>query len=114
MPFSNLAPVAQSSINISEDVRNAKICATVSIPVAFVAPQIAANSNRATYSIYNAGPNPVFFREGATVTNGTHESVIPVQHYWYPDPGEPRYLGPISLLGSGGVSSCQICEATLA
>ena len=113
MPFSNLNPPAQSSINIAEDVRNAKICTTVAIAATFTAPQVAANGNRATYSIYNLGPNPVLMREGATVTAALYEAVIPVGFYWYPDPGEPRYLGAISLMGNGGAANCQICEATL-
>ena len=113
MPFSNLNPPLSSSINISEDTRNAKIPTTVAVAATFTAPQIAANSNRATYSIYNLGPNPVVMREGATVTAALYEAVIPMGYYWYPDPGEPRYLGAISLMGIGGVANCQICEATL-
>lgn len=113
MPFSNLNPPAQSSINISEDTRSAKNCATIVIPAAFTAPQIAANANRATYSIYNLGPSPILMLEGDTVTQALHEAVIPVGFYWYPDPSEPRYLGAISLMGSGGEANCQICEANL-
>jgi hypothetical protein len=113
MPFSNLNPQTQSSINIAEDTRNAKVCTTVAVLATFTAPLIAANPNRATYSIYNLGPNPILMREGATVSAALHEAPIPPGHYWYPDPGEPRYLGAISLMGSGGASNCQICEATL-
>ncbi|WP_293134639.1 hypothetical protein [Microcoleus sp. bin38.metabat.b11b12b14.051] len=85
----------------------------MAITSAFTAPQVAANANRATYSIYNLGPNPVLMREGATVTAALYEAVLQPGFYWYPDPGEPRYLGAISLMGSGGTSNCQICEATL-
>ena len=113
MPFSNLNPPSRSSINVSEDTRNAKVCTTVGVPVAFTAPQVTANANRATYSIYNLGPSPVLMREGDTVTAALHEAVIPVGFYWYPDPSEPRYLGAISLMGSGGAANCQICEASM-
>lgn len=113
MPFSNLNPPTSSSVNISEDIRNSKNCTTTAITATFTVPQIAANPARATYSIYNLGPSPVLMREGATVSAALHEAAIPVGFYWYPDPGEPRYLGAISLMGAGGVASCQICEATL-
>lgn len=113
MPFSNLNPPITSSINIAEDTRNAKVCTTVAVAATFTAPQLAANANRATYSIYNLGPSSVLMREGTTVTAALYESVIPVGYYWYPDPSDPRYLGAISLLGSGGTANCQICEATL-
>lgn len=113
MPFSNLNPPTSSSVNIAEDTRNSKVCTTVAVAATFTAPQVVANPARATYSIYNLGPNPVFMREGATVTAALYEAVIPVGFYWYPDPSEPRYLGAISLLGSGGIANCQICEATL-
>jgi hypothetical protein len=117
MPFSNLSPQTQSSINIAEDTRNAKVCNNITIPAGPTPPTtplITANANRATYSIYNLGPNPVLMREGATVSTTVYEAIIPVGYYWYPDPGEPRYLGAISLMANGGASNCQICEATLA
>jgi len=111
MPFANLNP--NTSINISEDTRTAKITTTATVTSTFTTPQLTANANRATYSIYNAGPSTVFMKEGITVTLTSHEAVIPAGFFWTPDAAEPRYLGAISLLTATGTATVQISDSSL-
>lgn len=111
MPFANLNS-ASPAINIAEDTRTADTITTISV-ASTSAIALPANTNRASYSIYNAGTVNVLFKEGITVTNGTHKFVIPPGFMWTPDGSEPRYLGAISLMTTSGTASVQIAESIL-
>lgn len=106
----NLNPTA--SVNIAEDVRGAKVTATVSA-TSTVGVALAANANRANYSIYNAGPATVFLREGATVTPALYDVQIPAGFYWKEDFSGARYLGTISVITASGTASLQVSEGSV-
>lgn len=106
----NLNP--SSSVNVTEDIRGAKSVATVpATSTASIA--LAANSNRANYSIYNAGANAIFLREGATVTNSLYDVIIPPGFYWKEEFPNTRYLGAISVVTASGATSLQVSEGAL-
>jgi hypothetical protein len=107
----NLNP--QSSVNITEDVRGAKTPTTVNATTT-VSSALAANANRANYSIYNIGPATVYIREGPVVTATVYEVAIPSGFYWKEDfPGSARYLGAISVITASGTASLQVSEGVL-
>ena len=106
----NLNPTA--SVNITEDVRGAKTTATVSA-TSTVGVALAANANRANYSIYNAGPATVFVREGAVVTSALYDVQIPAGFYWKEDFSSARYLGAISVITASGTASLQVSEGSV-
>lgn len=106
----NLNPTA--SVNITEDVRGAKTTATVSA-TSTVGVALAANANRANYSIYNAGPATVFLREGAAVTPTLYDVQIPAGFYWKEDFPSARYLGAISVITASGTASLQVSEGSV-
>lgn len=106
----NLNPT--TSVNITEDVRAAKTTATVSA-TSTVGVALAANPNRATYSIYNAGPATVFLKEGADVTSELYDVQIPAGFYWKEDFSSARYLGDISVITAFDTASLQVSEGNL-
>ena len=106
----NLNP--SSSVNITEDVRAAKTTATVAASTT-LAVALAANANRANYSIYNAGPSTVFVREGAVVTAALYDVQIPSGFYWKEDFPSARYLGAISVITAAGTASLQVSEGAV-
>ena len=106
----NLNPTA--SVNITEDVRGAKTTATISA-TSTVGVALAANANRANYSIYNAGPATVFVREGAVVTSTLYDVQIPAGFYWKEDFSSARYLGAISVITASGTASLQVSEGSV-
>lgn len=106
----NLNP--STSVNITEDTRTAKTSATVSA-TSTVVVALAANANRANYSIYNAGPATVFLREGAVVTSALYDVQIPAGFYWKEEFTSAKYLGAISVITASGTASLQVSEGTL-
>jgi hypothetical protein len=106
----NLNPA--TSVNIAEDVRSAKTTATVSASTT-VSPALAANANRANYSIYNAGPATVFVREGSAVTSALYDVQIPAGFYWKEDFNAARYLGAISVITAAGTASLLVSEGAI-
>ncbi len=106
----NLNPT--TSVNITEDVRTAKTTATISA-TSTVGVALAANANRANYSIYNAGPATVFVREGAVVTSTLYDVQIPAGFYWKEDFSSARYLGAISVITASGTASLQVSEGSV-
>ena len=106
----NLNPA--TSVNITEDTRGAKTTATVSATTT-VSIALAANPNRANYSIYNVGPAMVFLREGTVVTPSLFDVQIPAGFYWKEDFPSARYLGAISVITASGTASLQVSEGTL-
>lgn len=106
----NLNPT--SSVNITEDVRGAKTTATVPA-TSTLGVALAANTNRANYSIYNVGPATVFMREGATVSSVLYDVQIPAGFYWKEDFPSARYLGTISVITASGTASLQVSEGSI-
>ena len=103
---------SNSVVNVSEDVRSANSAVTVSATTT-VAVALAANANRANYSIYNAGPATVFLREGSVVTSTLYTTPIPSGFLWKEDFIGARYTGPISVITASGAASLQVSEGTL-
>ena len=99
-------------INITEDVRGAKATTTVSA-TATVSVALAANSARANYSIFNAGPATVFLREGSVVAPSLYDVQIPAGFYWKEEFTSARYLGVISVITASGTASLQISEGAV-
>ena len=106
----NLNPT--TSVNVTEDVRGAKTTATVSA-TSTVGVALAANANRAAYSIYNAGPVTVFLREGSVVTSALYDVQIPAGFYWKEEFNSARYLGVISVITASGTASLQVSEGSV-
>ncbi len=106
----NLNP--SSSVNIAEDTRAAKTTAIVSA-TSTVGVALAANPNRAVYSIFNAGPAPIFLREGAAVTPALYDVQIPAGFYWKEDFSGARYLGAISVITASGTASLLVSEGAV-
>ena len=107
----NLNP--NSQVDIKEDTRGPKATTTVSA-TSTVSVALAANANRANYTIYNAGPATVFLREGAVVTPTLYDTPIPAGFYWKEEfNAAPRYLGAISVITASGTASLQVSEGTL-
>ncbi len=100
------------SVNVTEDTRSAKTSAAVSASTT-VTSALAANPNRACYSIYNAGPATVFLREGATVSATLYDVQIPAGFYWKEDFPSARYLGAISVITASGTASLLVSEGSL-
>ncbi len=103
---------SSASVNVAEDVRGANITVTVSA-TSTVGVALAANANRANYSIYNAGPTTVFLREGSVVTPALYDVQIPVGFYWKEDFPSARYLGAISVITASGTASLQVSEGSV-
>jgi len=107
----NLNP-SNAAINVAEDIRGAKLPATVSVTNA-VAVALAANANRGCYSIYNAGPATVYLREGATVSATLYEVLIPAGFYYKEEFASARYTGQVSVITASGTASLQVSEGLL-
>lgn len=103
---------SSTSVNVSEDVRTAKTTTTVNA-TSTVSVALPANSNRANYSIYNAGGNTVFLREGATVTSALYDVQIPPGFYWKEEFTSARYFGTVSVITATGTTSLQVSEGSL-
>lgn len=106
----NLNPT--SSVNVTEDIRGAKTTTTVSA-TSTVSVALAANSARAAYSIYNAGPATVFLREGIVVTSTLFDVQIPAGFYWKEEFVGARYLGAVSVITASGTASLQVSEGAI-
>ena len=74
---------------------------------------LAANANRANYSLFNAGPGTVLFREGTTVAPGAYEVSIPAGFHWNSEPSNYRYTGAISLITTAGTANVMVSESIL-
>ncbi|MEZ2280379.1 MAG: hypothetical protein ACBR12_26095 [Microcoleus sp.] len=103
----------RSGVNVVEDIRGPKTTTTVSA-TATASVILPANSNRAVYSIYNAGNTTVFLREGSTVSSTVFEVPLHPGFMWKEDfSNSPRYLGAISGITATGTSSLLVSEAVL-
>lgn len=106
----NLNP--NSSVNVAEDTRTAKVTTAVSA-TSTVGVALAANTNRAVYSIYNTGPATVFLREGGVVTSTLYDVQIPAGFYWKEEFSSARYLGAISVITASGTASLLVSEGAV-
>ncbi|WP_445173780.1 hypothetical protein [Microcoleus sp.] len=107
----NLNP-SNSALNIAEDIRGAKTPTTVSVTNALTVA-LAANTSRACYSIYNAGPPTVYLREGSTVSSTLYEVLIPAGFYYKEEFPSARYTGQVSVITASGTASLQVSEGLL-
>lgn len=106
----NINPAANA--NITKDTRSAKVPAPV--PVTSTGSiALAANTNRANYSIYNEGPATVFIGEGSVVTPSLYEVQIPAGFYWKEEFNSARYLGEIAAITESGTASLLVSEGSL-
>lgn len=101
-----------SSINIAEDVRNAKVTTAVTA-TSTVTVLLASNAARAAISVFNSGTVDVFIREGAAVTSALYEVKIPPQHWYKEEYSGARYTGVISCITATGSSALMVSEGTL-
>ena len=108
----NLNP-SNVAVNIAEDIRNADVVAAVSAS-ATSSVALAANPNRAGYSIYNAGLVTVFVRESPTVTATLYKHPIPPGYLFESDFSTSRYTGAISVITASGTSSLMVAESAIA
>ena len=112
MGLVNLNP-SNVAVNIAEDIRNPDAVTAVSA-AATVTVALAANANRAGYSIYNAGSVTVFVRENATVSATVYKHPIPPGYLFESEFTSSRYTGIISVITASGSSSLMVSESTVA
>jgi hypothetical protein len=112
MGLVNLNPT-NVAINVAEDVRNADTVTAVSA-TATSSVALPANSNRAGYSIYNAGTVTVFVREAGAVTATLYKHPIPPGYLCESEFSSSRYTGPISVITASGTSNLMVSESTIA
>jgi hypothetical protein len=112
MGLVNLNP-PNVAVNVAEDIRNSDTVAAVSA-MATSSVALAANPNRATYSIYNAGSQTVFIRENATVTATLYKHPIPPGYLCEQDGTSSRYTGAVSVITASGTSNLMVSESTIA
>jgi len=72
----------------------------------------AANANRASLTIYNAGTTPIFIREGTTVSVSNYNFPLPAGMIWESQ-SDYNYLGTISLIRQDGIGNVIISESTI-
>lgn len=111
MTLVNLNP-SNVAVNISEDVRNPDTVTEVSAS-ATVTVALAANPNRGSYSIYNAGTTTVFMRENSTVTATLYKHPIPPGYLCESEFTSSRYTGAISVITASGSTNLMVSESTL-
>jgi hypothetical protein len=112
MTLVNLNP-SNVAINVAEDIRNADTVTAVSA-TATSSVALAANPNRAGYSIYNAGTTTVFVRESGTITAALYKHPIPPGYLFEGDFSTSRYTGAVSVITASGTSSLMVSESTIA
>jgi hypothetical protein len=91
--------------------RNAGTPVSVSVSTT-ASVALAANANRANYSLYNAGPGTVLMREAGTVAGNLYERPIPSGFQWDSEPSSYRYTGAISLITTSGTATVMVTEST--
>lgn len=111
MGLVNLNP-SNVAVNIAEDIRSADTVAAVNAS-ATSSIALAANANRASYSIYNAGTTTVFIRENPTVTAALYKHPIPPGYLFESDFTSSRYTGIISVITASGTSNLMVSESTI-
>jgi len=112
MGLVNLNP-SNVAVNIAEDVRGSDTVTAVSAS-ATSSVALAANANRRSYSIYNAGTTTVFIRENPTVTAVLYKHPIPPGYLFESDFSTSIYTGVISVITASGTSNLMVGESTIA
>ena len=111
MGLVNLNP-SNVAVNIAEDVRGSDTVTAVSAS-ATSSVALAANANRRSYSIYNAGTTTAYIRENATVTAALYKHPIPPGYLFESDFSTSRYTGVISAITASGTTALMVSESTL-
>jgi hypothetical protein len=111
MGLVNLNP-SNVAVNIAEDIRSADTVTAVTA-AATSSVALAANVNRAGYSIYNAGTTTVYLRESATVTAALYKHPIPPGYLYESDFSTSRYTGAVSVITASGTSNLMVAESTI-
>jgi hypothetical protein len=112
MGLVNLNP-SNVAVNIAEDIRTSDTVTAVNATVT-TSVALAANSNRAGYSIYNAGTQTVFVRENATVTATLYKHPIPPGYLFEGDSSTSRYTGAVAAITASGTSNLMVSESLIA
>jgi hypothetical protein len=107
----NLNP-SNAAVNIAEDIRNADTVTAVNA-TATSSIALAANANRRSCSIYNAGNTTVFVRENATVTAALYKHPIPPGYLFEGDFSTSIYTGPIAVITASGTSNLMVSESAI-
>jgi hypothetical protein len=110
MGLVNLNP-SNVAVNIAEDIRGSDAVTAVNA-TGTSSIALAANANRASYSIYNAGNTTVYMRENATVTAALYKHPIPPGYLFESDFSTSRYTGVISVITASGTSNLMVAEST--
>jgi hypothetical protein len=100
------------AVNIAEDIRSPDVVTAVTA-TATSSIALAANANRASYSLYNGGSTTVYIRENATVTAALYKHPIPPGYLFESDFSTSRYTGPISVITASGTSNLMVAESTI-
>jgi hypothetical protein len=112
MGLVNLNP-SNVAVNVAVNIRNSDTVTAFSANgTASVA--LAANPNRGSYSIYNAGTQTVFLRENPTVTATLYKHPIPPGYLFESDFSTSRYTGAVAVITASGTSNLMVSESTLA
>jgi hypothetical protein len=111
MGLVNLNP-SNVAVNIAEDIRSSDVVTAVNA-TATSSVALAANANRASYSIYNAGSTTVYIRESATVTAALYKHPIPPGYLFESDFSTSRYTGVISVITASGTANLMVAESTI-
>jgi hypothetical protein len=112
MGLVNLNP-SNVPVNVAEDIRNPDTATAVSVTTT-ASVALAANPNRAGYSIYNAGSATVFMRENSTVTAALYKHPIPPGYVLESDFSTSRYTGAIAVVTASGTANLLVTESTIA
>jgi hypothetical protein len=112
MGLVNLNP-SNVAVNIAEDIRGSDTVTAVSA-TATSSVALAANPNRATYSIYNAGTQIIFLRESSTVTATLYKHPIPPGYLFESDVSTSRYTGAVAVITASGTSNLMVSESPIA
>ena len=109
--LTNLNP-SNVAINIAEDVRSSDTVVAVNA-AATSSIALAANNNRAGYSIYNASTTTAYIRENATVTATLYKHPIPPGYLFESDFSNSRYTGAVAVITASGTASLMVAESTI-
>lgn len=108
-----------SGTNIIEDTRGPSTPAAAAVTTT-ASIALAANTARASYTIYNAGPNAVYIREGAApVATATapatplYNVIIPPGFFWKEPFQDARFTGDIHAVCASGTASLQVSQGLL-
>jgi hypothetical protein len=111
MGLVNLNP-SNVAVNIAEDIRSADTVTVVNA-TATSSVALAANANRGSDSIYNAGSTTVYIRENATVTAVLYKHSIPPGYLFESDFSTSGYTGAIAVITASGTSNLMVAESTI-